>query len=338
MKFSVIVPVYNVENYIESCLKSILAQDFSDYEIVIVNDGSTDKSMQICSRVLKNTGVPVTIVSEPNSGLLQARRSGIKASIGDYLWHVDGDDYLAPNAMSVVSDWIDRAFPDLVLIGLSNSPSFDSLLPGTLSGEQVYYSGKEMPEVRLQFLAGSIPNLVMKIALRSCVDVEADYSEYGRLQLGEDQLQSIAILDKAKNTVCIRQPLYFYRPNPKSISSRYIKGQFDQYNVVKEAMYRQAVLWDKITPGYQFETAALVGYLANAFYDMRKNINRLSYRDQFEDLRDSKLYRIASKHRSKLRLDQRLFHHLVSLHCDFGAFCWLNVCRLCTSIARKIEK
>lgn len=84
MRFSIIIPVYNVEEYLGQCLDSIAHQDYSDYEVVIVDDGSTDGSASIYERFAAEADVPVRIVKQENKGLLLARRAGIKAANGDY--------------------------------------------------------------------------------------------------------------------------------------------------------------------------------------------------------------------------------------------------------------
>ena len=219
VRFSIIVPVYNVEAYLGECLDSIARQNYSDYEVVIIDDGSTDGSAAIYERFAAEAIVPVEIVRQENKGLLQARRAGIKAANGDYFWHVDGDDGLAPHAMDAVSGIIDELSPDVVLIGLSESSDFSSMLPGGLPGEQRFYVEESLNDVRSAFLEGFIPNMVAKIARRRCIDVDSDYSRYGRMQLGEDQLQSLYVLDNMKSVACIREPLYYYRPNASSITA-----------------------------------------------------------------------------------------------------------------------
>ena len=335
MRFSVIVPVYNVEKYLGECLVSISCQDYFDYEVVIVDDGSTDGSAAIYKRFAAEADVPVQIVRQENKGLLQARRAGIKVANGDYFWHVDSDDRLAPRAMEVVSRVIDEHSPDLILIGLSESPDFNSVLPGSMPGEKSVYNEEDMGEVRSSFLGGYIPNMVMKIARRSCVDIECDYSEYGRIQLGEDQLQSLYILDKAKSAFCIREPLYYYRVNADSITAKYREGQTAQYATVKESVYRQAVVWDDRWPGHCFAEAALVGYLANGFYDMRKNADSKWYRKQFQEYRDTPLFSEAIGFKGSLRLDQRIFYSLLSGKHDLLAYLCLLSCRAVTPLARR---
>lgn len=337
MRFSIIVPVYNVERYLEYCLNSIAQQDYFDYEVVIVDDGSTDGSSAIYERLVSGFSVPVQIIKQQNGGLLSARRTGIKAAKGDYLWHVDGDDAIAPHAMRRVGRAIDCVQPDLVLIGLSESSNYDYLLPGFMPGEKLFYRNDEINIVRHAFLQGYIPNLVMKIARRSCVDVERDYSEYGRLQLGEDQLQSLCVLDRAKSVLCLKEPLYYYRTNEDSISARYREGQVTQYSLVKDSVYRQAVIWDEKWPGMGFSETALDGYLSNAYYDMRKSADLKLFRRQFQELRDTELYKRAVGRTFNLRGEQKLFFTLLLKKLDMLAFLCLLVCRFFTPFVRKVK-
>lgn len=338
MKFSIIVPVYNVERYLESCLDSIATQDFSDYEVVIVDDGSTDNSSEIYGRFAATSMAPVQIIKKENGGLLSARRTGIKAARGDYLWHVDGDDAIAPHAMRSVSSVIDSLQPEVVLIGLTGSSTYDSLLPGFIPGEKNLYTNDEVNAVRRAFLTGYIPSLVMKVTHRSCVDVDHDYAEYGRLQFGEDQLQSLYILEKARTISCLREPLYYYRTNEDSISAKYREGQLAQYATVKSTICRRASVWDKKWPGNNFAQAALEGYLSNGYYDMRKSVDPKRFRRQFSEFRETAIYGQAIGQLMRLRFEQRLFYALLSNRLDLFAYWYLLVCRTLTPLVRRVRR
>lgn len=338
MRFSVIVPVYNVEEYLGDCLDSIELQDYSDYEVVIVDDGSTDGSAAIYESFALKANVPVRIVKQENRGLLQARRAGINAASGDYFWHVDSDDTLAPRAMDTVSEIIDELHPDVVLISLSESSTFETLLPGGMPGEQRFYTEESLNDVRSAFLDGYIPNMVSKIVRRPCVDVDSDYSCYGKTQLGEDQLQSLFVLDKMRSVACVREPLYYYRPNASSITANYREGHIAHYSMVKQAVYRQAVKWDAKWPGHKFAEAALVGYLSNGFYDMRKNVSAKWFRRQFQEFRGTPLYSSAINHGESLRFEQRAFFTLLKKKWDLLAYWWLVACRVATPLARSLSR
>ena len=92
--------MYNVELYIERCLMSCLKQDISceDYEIIVVNDGSPDSSLQIAERIAKENK-NITIISQPNGGLSDARNTGLSVAKGDYVWFVDSDDWIKENCL-----------------------------------------------------------------------------------------------------------------------------------------------------------------------------------------------------------------------------------------------
>lgn len=94
---SVIVPIYNVEKYVEVSLKSICNQKFLNYEIIIVNDGTLDKSMDIVESVLKESTVSYTIINQKNSGLPAARNAGLLKASGEFVCFIDSDDVLDEN-------------------------------------------------------------------------------------------------------------------------------------------------------------------------------------------------------------------------------------------------
>ena len=98
MKFSIVVPIYKVENYLRECVDSILGQTFEDYEIILVDDGSPDSCPIICDEYAKKDN-RIKVIHQINSGLACARNSGIKAAAGEYLICIDSDDYLKNNTI-----------------------------------------------------------------------------------------------------------------------------------------------------------------------------------------------------------------------------------------------
>ncbi len=89
---SVIIPVYNIEKHLEKCLDSVIGQTLKDIEIIVVNDGSTDNSLDIITQYARKDS-RIVIVDKPNEGLAYARKSGIEAAHGKYVQHLDGDDF-----------------------------------------------------------------------------------------------------------------------------------------------------------------------------------------------------------------------------------------------------
>lgn len=103
MKLSVVVPIYNSERFISECLESILNQSFHDYEIILIDDGSVDNSLAICTKFCQRYP-NVRLFHEENGGAAKARNMGIKYAKGNYIYFVDSDDVMCSNALKEISD------------------------------------------------------------------------------------------------------------------------------------------------------------------------------------------------------------------------------------------
>lgn len=99
MKFSIIIPIYNVEKYVEQCLESVDGQSYEDYEIILVNDGSTDASEAICKSFVANSNRNYQIINQANGGLSAARNTGLAAAKGQWIVFVDSDDYISTDLL-----------------------------------------------------------------------------------------------------------------------------------------------------------------------------------------------------------------------------------------------
>ena len=95
MKVSVIIPVYNVQDYLARCIDSVVTQTHHDLEILLVDDGSTDASGDICNKLARQDQ-RITVIHKENGGLSDARNAGLDAMTGDYVTFIDGDDYVHP--------------------------------------------------------------------------------------------------------------------------------------------------------------------------------------------------------------------------------------------------
>ena len=113
-KISIIIPVYNAEDYLDRCLQSILSQDFNSYEVILVDDGSSDASSLICDRY-SATDSRFRTIHKPNGGVSSARNAGIDLAKGEYLMFVDSDDALLPSAVKALTEGLDGE--DMVLGG-----------------------------------------------------------------------------------------------------------------------------------------------------------------------------------------------------------------------------
>lgn len=133
-KISIIVPVYNVEKYLEKCVRSILAQTFTDFELILVDDGSPDSSGAMCDQFAEQDQ-RVKVIHKENGGLSDARNAGIEIATGEYLGFVDSDDYIADDMYELLYTNIVKEDADLSICGIYD-----------------VYEGKEPVEKQQQYI------------------------------------------------------------------------------------------------------------------------------------------------------------------------------------------
>lgn len=115
MKFSIIIPIYKVEKYLEQCINSVLNQSFIDYELILVDDGSPDLCGKICDDFAENDD-RIKVLHKKNNGLSSARNDGLKISNGDYIVFLDGDDAMCENALQNISELIEEyLYPEMII-------------------------------------------------------------------------------------------------------------------------------------------------------------------------------------------------------------------------------
>lgn len=123
MKLSVIIPIYNVEPYLRKCVFSLIHQDFRDYEIILVDDGSTDESGKICDglcETISDERLAIRVIHQENGGLSAARNAGLKVANGEYICFVDSDDYWEPNVLGGLMAQIERDNLDVLRFDYQN--------------------------------------------------------------------------------------------------------------------------------------------------------------------------------------------------------------------------
>lgn len=214
MTISVVVPIYGVEAYIEQCARSLLSQSWKDIEFVFVNDGTPDKSMEVLSGVLADypsRKSQVIIVNKQNAGLPQARRSGIQKATGDYIMHVDSDDWIAPGAIEKLARTALETDADVIHYYVKKVKADGSF---HISKDKDYGDPLLYQDRMLRFHShGFMCNKLMK---RGLYEREIFYPRYN---MHEDMVLSGQLLAGARSLVLVKEPLYMYRrDNPDSAS------------------------------------------------------------------------------------------------------------------------
>lgn len=209
--FSVLIPVYNVEKYLKQCLDSVLAQNWENIEVILVDDGSTDNSGKICEEYAAND-YRIKVIHKKNEGLLLARRTAIKEATGDYFMFLDSDDYWEEGLLGSVSAIIDKYNCDLVLFNYKNVYLNKQEKNESLFENESVFEGETKKEIYKIALEGTeLNNLVLKIVKKDIVDIYDDYREFKDVSNAEDAMQSAPLLVKAKKIVYLDECFYCYR-------------------------------------------------------------------------------------------------------------------------------
>lgn len=212
---SIIVPVYNVESYLEQCIDSILAQTYKKLEIILVDDGSTDQSGKICDQYAEKDS-RIHVVHKANGGLSSARNAGLKICHGDYLGFVDSDDYIDPDMYKVLLDNLFRGDADI------SACEFYWTYPDYVEAsgnEKAYFilSGKEAAKglfVRKKFFSRGEQRVVCnKLYKRNAFfPQDGNWIKFPEnVKYGEDNYVAPMVLYRAKRVVYSGRNLYFYR-------------------------------------------------------------------------------------------------------------------------------
>ena len=201
---SIIVPVYNVEKYLEKCVGSILAQTYGHLEIILIDDGSTDKSSEICDQFAGENDC-VKVIHQDNKGVSAARNRGIACAKGDFLAFIDGDDYVLPDMIENLYSRIVKDYSDLAICGYKKVDEEGRILSVTTIPDAVV-SGVQAIQLHYKQTAGIMMIPVNKLYRRKLFNTV-------RFPVGkrcEDEATFYRILDLCERVSILSIPLYLY--------------------------------------------------------------------------------------------------------------------------------
>ena len=259
-KLSVIIPVYNVEEYLEQCVESVLKQDYESFELILVDDGSTDESGNICDRYEK-MDKRVKALHQRNQGHTTARQNGFKASDGDYIIFVDSDDWLDTGMFSLM---MEKAVTENADIVQCNYRSVKNGVPRDeipVFKEGIYDKKTLESEVYPKMIYaggyyrfGIAPNMWNKIFRRTLVEKYLPDIDV-QIRSGEDGLFTFACFLEAKKVYILHSCFYNYRSREVSMCRvtddkrlmenhllfQYYQRDFMQYSVLQNQIMHYVI-------------------------------------------------------------------------------------------------
>ena len=232
MDISIIVPVYNVEKYLVRCLDSLVNQHFSGtFEVIAVDDASTDRSLQILYEYQKNEDRLRVISHETNKKLSITRKTGINAANGDYIMHVDADDWLLPGALRTLFSKCKQLDADVVVFNIMREDE---------KGNKIYVdkTGKELlTDDKLKVQEYFFGGVVNKITRRTLI--QNGISGTVGVNSSEDLLYCFELLIKARTFYMLPTTFYVYYINPESLTR---SRQIENYLQDQLILFRQIQL------------------------------------------------------------------------------------------------
>lgn len=232
---SVIVPIYNVERYLRTCIDSIVNQTYSNLEIILVDDGSPDKCPELCDEYAENDN-RVKVIHQKNGGLAHARNVGLENSSGKYVLFVDSDDFIACESIEYLYKGLVKQKAD-ISIG-----SFTSFCDGkhvSCSVDYVDYVDMRRDECFERYASIDAKTSMPLITAWNKLYKKDLFNgvKYPEGKLYEDAFTTYRVLDKARRVVVTPMILYFYRLNPQSILGQPFKEKhFEMVEAFRGAM------------------------------------------------------------------------------------------------------
>lgn len=301
MEISIVVPIYKVENYLQRCIDSVFAQDFSDWEMILVDDGSPDKCPEICdANAAKDARIKV--VHKPNGGLISARQAGVRVAQGKYVMHLDSDDWLQPKALSTLYSQIIKGY-DMVRGGAQRITPEGKVIPlesykitsGEVIGTENFlvnvYTGKVAP-----YLWGALYRTEL------FDDAVFDESIENRISLGEDVVTNMLAGMRINKVLYLEDVVYNYAYNPNSImASSSVSDDYGQR--LESLLYRRVISKYPELEAWRFAKYASYTFTAccnpncgfSKYYD--KDVQYLKnplYADKIRELVPAKFLRFAT--------------------------------------------
>lgn len=265
--FSIIIPVYNVEDYLPQCLDSILCQSFSDFELILVNDGSTDSSLEICQQYQQNFH-QIKLIDKENGGLSDARNKGLLAASGDYIIFSDSDDYwVGKQVLEDLNHLIKESNPDVII---HEESRFFSEKDVVCKYNQRFIKNKtgkfEDEIVKLVYYDLYVASAWDKVIKRSILMDNQLFFPVGRKS--EDMEWCGKLMHYIKTFAIYSKSYYTYRQVRKdsittTVSDRHIE---DVYEMVKEGLNAQKTTSESINKAIENYWACNYVVILKDFY------------------------------------------------------------------------
>lgn len=263
---SVIVPVYCAVNVLERCVESMLVQDFRDFELILVDDGSPDGSGKICDRFAAEDG-RVRVVHQENAGVSSARNAGIRIARGRFIAFADSDDWVAKDCLSSMLEKMRDGVDMVICLCRPTEDGMEPLPPPKSDSDKVYHLDKDHIEEAAELFSTKNVNSCLAKLFRSSV-IRDNHLEFEEdVSWGEDTFFNMDYFRFCRKVVLLEKYIYSYIVYPISLTRRGVAHVMDRIRVNRrvEACLKKMAMWN-----WRTEQVVRMRRMAGANEEMRR--------------------------------------------------------------------
>lgn len=239
MKVSIIIPAYNAEKYIKKCLESVVNQTYKNIEVIVINDGSTDNTLEIIKKYKD-----IVLIDQENAGVSASRNSGIKKSTGDYIMFVDSDDYIDLDMVEKMINISNNGKTDIIRCGYIREYK-DKSVPFKMVDKSIYVDDKNVVYnkfVKDYTLSSPCCQLIKKELIKKTFDES--------ISMGEDYLFNLDIYTNASTFMFTNETYYHYLYNEESSTTSLKKDKIvkncEDVLKVYTTLFEYIKIWDRL--------------------------------------------------------------------------------------------
>lgn len=316
---SVVMPVYNNEKYLPMAVRSILEQDYEDYELIIVDDGSTDKTPQIVDRIVSDS-TKVRAIHQENQWIYASFNRGIQEAKGQYIYIVNSDDRLCPGALPLLARSIETYHPDVIWTKVivcscdeeQNILEYDvGKLDSAVVNDSVYLSQEEVRSAWPYFYKTGLSQNQANLYRRDLMLAHPFRNDV----YGADTLFNISIAPEVKSAIVLRQPVYeffwYSKENMNASSKKYYGYEHDMFNEIYIGSKRLFKQWNLPSEEYkEYLNNRRLGELTNEIRLLKLKSCKLSLEEKinhiFTDYMDETIIQCAAESNKQEELESRI--------------------------------
>lgn len=321
---TVVLPIYNVEKYLDRCINSVVNQTYTNLEILLIDDGSPDNCPIICDR-WANKDSRIKVIHKENQGLGMARNTGIDNANGEYICFFDSDDYIAVNTVELSYSLARKENADIVVFGHNDVDSKNDIVKSFVPtvGNRVYVGDEVMNEFFPDFIAPSPHSKEPpRFHMSSCwllysVDMlkRSGWRFVSEREIiSEDVYSLLALFQYVNKVAVLPEALYYYCENGASLTRKYVKNRYEQ---IKHFYFECLKLCDELKYPYEIKHRISEPFISFTIAALKQECqNNPSIKDAYirvkEIINDSLIQKVLTKNKNDTAsFSKKIFYFLI---------------------------